>query len=83
MDTVKKDIEGLKLDSSPKIITQTTDVTSEESVNALFERLAEEGVDVDGPSSLRCEFALLMYRVVLVNNAGAGEQPSPIHESDP
>lgn len=39
---------------APKILVQVTDVTSEESVKALFDRLDQEGVEID----------------VLVNNAG-------------
>lgn len=39
---------------APKVLVQVTDVTSEESVKALFDRLDQEGVEID----------------VLVNNAG-------------
>ncbi|EPS96281.1 NAD-binding protein [Fomitopsis schrenkii] len=52
---------------APKILVQVTDVTSEESVKALFDRLDQEGVEID----------------VLVNNAGYAEKSGPIHESDP
>ena len=42
------------LSGSPKVLVQVTDVTSEESVKALFERLDRECINID----------------VLVNNAG-------------
>ncbi|KAI0728254.1 putative oxidoreductase [Fomitopsis betulina] len=52
---------------APKVLVQVTDVTSEESVKALFDRLDQEGVEID----------------VLVNNAGYAEKAGLLHESDP
>ena len=43
-----------QLSGSPKVVVQVMDVTSEESVNALFDMLDREGISID----------------VLVNNAG-------------
>ncbi|KAI0728253.1 putative oxidoreductase [Fomitopsis betulina] len=52
---------------APKVLVQVTDVTSEESVKALFDRLDQEGIEID----------------VLVNNAGYQEKAGLLHESDP
>jgi NAD(P)-dependent dehydrogenase (short-subunit alcohol dehydrogenase family) len=54
-------------DAAPRVLTHVTDVTSTESVEALFVRLDREGVLPD----------------VLVNNAGDGEHIQPLHLSDP
>jgi NAD(P)-dependent dehydrogenase (short-subunit alcohol dehydrogenase family) len=54
-------------DAAPRVLTHVTDVTSTESVEALFVRLDREGVLPD----------------VLVNNAGDGERIQPLHLSDP
>ena len=43
-----------QLSGSPQVLVQVTDVTSQESVKALFDRLDREGINID----------------VLVNNAG-------------
>ena len=55
LESVRKDIlSEPQLSGSPKVLVQVTDVTSEGSVKALFERLDQEGINID----------------VLVNNAG-------------
>ncbi|KZT70840.1 putative oxidoreductase [Daedalea quercina L-15889] len=56
-----------QLSGSPKVLIQVTDVASEESVKALFDMLAKEGVQID----------------VLVNNAGYMEKTVPVHLADP
>ena len=55
LESARKEIlSEPQLSGSPKILVQVTDVTSQESVKALFDRLDQEGIYVD----------------ILVNNAG-------------
>ena len=51
-----------QLGESPNVIVQVTDVTSEESVKALFDKLDQESINID----------------VLVNNAGMNIIPASI-----
>ena len=54
LESVCKEILALQLDTSPKVLVQPTDVTSEDSVKALFDLLSGKNIQID----------------VLVNNAG-------------
>lgn len=54
LDAVRDEILARVVEAPPKVITHIADVTSEESVEALFKQLAQDSISVD----------------VLVNNAG-------------
>lgn len=55
LESVRDEIIALRLDTSPTVLVQATDVVSEDSVKALFDLLTSKKIHVD----------------VLVNNAGA------------
>ncbi|KZT65951.1 NAD(P)-binding protein [Daedalea quercina L-15889] len=67
LEGVRDDIASLELDRQPRVLIQATDVTSEESVRALFDTVEREHVYID----------------VLVNNAGHLGKTPLVHLTDP
>ena len=65
LDTVKQDLAAKY--PACKVLTESCDVSSEVSVDALFARLEQQTIEVD----------------VLINNAGVAAQYSSIADSDP